>query len=199
VPCSAAAVSSAAAIFSETALSSAAGGVQEDSPVFALYLLRAQGPCHMLLASENRPCARRAGQGRGEAAAEAGGAHAHAHQVARSASETSRVCQTPRPSSAARWQPRLRARQEPTLMQQLSLHYPLPLPCPPPPPPPSQAQAPIFLQPHSPRPRAGSRRTRLSLRYTCCARKAPVTCCWRSTGAGRQRQKREGHTRTLIK
>jgi hypothetical protein len=83
-------------------------------------------------------------------------------------------------------------------MQQQPLQSPLPLPCPPPPPPPSQAQAPIFLQPHSPRPRAGSRRTRLSLRYTCCARKAPVTGCWRGTGAGRQRQKREGHTRTLI-
>jgi hypothetical protein len=153
----------------------------------------------MLPARETRPCSQRVGQGRGEAAAEGGGAHAHAHRVARSASETSRVCQTPRPSSPARRQPRLRARQEPTLMQQLPLQSPLPLPCPPPPPPPSQAQAPpLFLQPHSPRPRAGSRRTRLSLRYTCCARKAPVTGCRRGKGAERQRQKREGHTRTLI-
>ena len=99
-------------------------------------------------------------------------------------------------------------------MQKLPLQSPLPLPCPAPPSPttppspPSQAQALIFLQPHSPLPRAGSRRTRLSLRCTCCARTAPVTCCrharldrvrgGRGTGVGRLRQKREGKTRTLI-
>jgi hypothetical protein len=93
-------------------------------------------------------------------------------------------------------------------MQQLPLQSPLPLPCPAPPPP-SQAQPRFSPKPHFPRPRAGSRRTRLSLRYTCCAHKAPVTCCWqaridrvrggRGKGAERQRQKREGHTRTLIK
>ena len=89
-------------------------------------------------------------------------------------------------------------------MLKLPLQSPLPLPCPAPPSPttppspPSQAQALIFLQPHSPLPRAGSRRTRLSLRCTCCARPAPVTCSLRDTGVGRLRHKREGKTRTLI-
>ena len=64
-----------------------------------------------------------------------------------------------------------------------------------------QSPVPIAL------PRAGSRRTRLSLRCTCCARTAPVTCCrqerrnergGRGTGTRRQRHKREGETRTLI-